>query len=104
MREQSKRKGGEAWKPSGSAPAAGAPGGKASGAPSSTLDFSNDDDDDGEGWFIPGQEKKNAKIKKKKAKRKPATLQERATMGNWVGNRAKINKPPSDAPAEGSST
>lgn len=97
MREQSKRKGGDARKQSG-------PSSPASSAPSSTLDFSDDDDDDGEGWFIPGEAKKNAKIKKKKAKRKPASPQERAALGQWVGNRANVNKPPGGAGAEVSST
>lgn len=82
----------------------GAPGRKASAAASTTLDFSDDDGDDEDGWFIPGQEKKKAKIEKKKAKRKPATLQERAVLGNWVGNRANAKKPSGDATAEESST
>lgn len=94
IREQLKRKGGATSKQDG----------PSSDGSSSTLDFSGDDGDDGEGWFIPGQEKKNAKIKKKKAKRLPVSLQERAAIGNWVGNRAKVSKPQGDSDGDESST
>lgn len=54
--------------------------------------LSDNDDDDNEGYFLPGQERK-----KPKRKRAPLTLKQRAKEGNWVGNRANVPKSDSTA-------